>query len=272
VSSLRPVTFLSDYGRDDDFVGVCHAVMLKLVPDLRLIDITHGLPRHRVRPAALVLRNTLPYTPAGVHLSVVDPGVGTERRPVAIRLVEEERILIGPDNGVLSLAAELFGGAAEAVDLTLSPFRLEPLSATFHGRDIFSPVAARLAEGVTLPEAGEPIEPDDLNRLELPRPEIGADRVTGHALYVDRFGNIALNITQADLEGTGIKVGQALEIKSRDERFHGSFARTFADVRHGEILLYEDSYWTLALAINRGNASRTMRLEPDDAVTITPLQ
>jgi S-adenosylmethionine hydrolase len=268
----RPVTFLSDYGRDDDFVGVCHAVMLRIAPDLRLIDLTHGLPRHRVRPAALVLRNTLPYTPAGVHMAVVDPGVGSERRPVAVRLVEDDRILIGPDNGVLSLAAERFGGAAEAVDLTLSPFRLEPLSATFHGRDIFAPVAARLAERVTLAEAGETFDPDDLNRLELPRPDIAPGRVTGHVLYVDRFGNVALNIVQSDLEGSGIKAGQPIEIQSRDERFFGSFARTFADVRHGEILLYEDSYWTLALAINRGNASRTMRLTPDDAVTITPLK
>jgi S-adenosylmethionine hydrolase len=198
--------------------------------------------------------------------------VGSERRPVAVRAVEEDRVLVGPDNGVLSLAAERFGGAAEAVDLSLSPFRLEPLSATFHGRDLFSPVAARLAQGVTLAETGEPFDPDDLTRLRLPRPQISPGRVTGHVLYVDRFGNVALNIEQSDLEGSGIKAGQAIEIQSRDERFYGGYARTFADVRHGEILLYEDSYWTLALAINRGNASRTMRLEPDDAVTITPLK
>lgn len=268
----RPITFLSDYGRDDDFVGVCHAVMVKLVPEIRLIHLTHGLPRHRVRPAALVMRNTLPYAPPGIHMAVVDPGVGSERRPVAIRLAEEERVLIGPDNGVLSLAADRFGGPQEAVDLTLSPFRLEPLSATFHGRDIFAPVAAHMAAGASLSEAGEPVDPKTLVSLELPRPEIGPGRIRAHALYVDRFGNVALNVVQSDLEGTGFRVGESVEIQASDQRFYGRFARAFADVRPGEILLYEDSYWTLALAINRGNASRTLRLEADDPVTLTPIE
>src|SRR5215203_4698191 len=164
------LTFLSDYGHGDDFVGVCHAVVARIAPDARVIDITHGIERHDVRTGAMVLRNTLPFAPAGVHLAVVDPGVGTERRAVAVRCAEEDRVLVGPDNGLLSLAWELLGGVVEAVDISRSRHRLEPLSATFHGRDLFAPVGAALAAGEPFPEAGDPIDPAELTALELPEP------------------------------------------------------------------------------------------------------
>jgi S-adenosylmethionine hydrolase len=163
--TARPISFLSDYGHEDDFVGVCHGVMARIAPEARVIDVTHGIPRHNVRAGALVLRNALPYMPAGVHLAIVDPEVGAERRAVAIRCAEEDRLLVGPDNGVLSLATERFGGAVEAMDVGRSPWRLEPVSATFHGRDIFAPVTARLAGGSPLAEAGEPCDVDSLARL-----------------------------------------------------------------------------------------------------------
>src|SRR5207244_4090025 len=143
---MPTVTFLSDYGYEDEFVGVCHGVIARICPDARVIDITHGIPRHDVRSAALVLRNTLPYMPPGVHLAVVDPEVGAERRAVAVRTAADagpERLLVGPDNGLLALAADGMGGAVEAVDVGRSAWRLEPVSATFHGRDMFAPVAAR---------------------------------------------------------------------------------------------------------------------------------
>src|SRR5919107_1326696 len=162
------VTFLSDYGYEDDFVGVCHAVIARLAPDARIIDLSHGLPRHQVRPAALALRNALPYTPPGVHLAVVDPEVGAERRAVALRTAEDDRLLVGPDNGLLLPAAERFGGVVEAVEISSSPWRLEPVSATFHGRDLFAPVAARLALGEALADAGTPMSPGELVLLELP--------------------------------------------------------------------------------------------------------
>src|SRR3954449_2807148 len=141
------VTFLSDYGHLDEFVGVCHGVIARLAPDVRVIDVTHGIARHDVRAGALVLRDALPYAPPGVHLAVVDPEVGGRRRAVALACAEEERILVGPDNGLLTLAAERFGGVVEAIDIGHSPHRLEPVSATFHGRDHFAAVAARLAPG-----------------------------------------------------------------------------------------------------------------------------
>src|SRR4051794_4935824 len=139
------LTFLSDYGLLDEFVGICHGVIARLAPEVRVIDVSHGVARHDIRAGALALRGALPYTPPGVHLAVVDPEVGGRRRAVALRCAQEDRILVGPDNGLLCLAAEAFGGVVEAVEIGRSPHRLEPVSATFHGRDIFAPVAARLA-------------------------------------------------------------------------------------------------------------------------------
>src|SRR3954462_1244656 len=164
----RPITFLSDYGLHDEFVGVCHGVVARIAPAARVIDLTHGIARHDVRTGALVLRRALPYCPAGVHLAVVDPGVGAGRRGLALRTTEEDRILVGPDNGLLSLAAQRFGGIAEVVDVARSPHRLDPVSATFHGRDVFAPVAAHLAAGAELADAGDPIDPDEIVRLDMP--------------------------------------------------------------------------------------------------------
>src|SRR6476620_1549872 len=187
--------------------------MARIAPEARVIDITHGIPRHNVRAGALVLRNALPYMPAGVHLAVVDPEVGAERRGVALRTAEEERLLVGPDNGLLSLAAERFGGAVEAIDIGRSPWRLEPVSATFHGRDIFAPVAARLAGGEPLAEAGDPFDPDDLEAIHLPSPRRDGDALVAHALAVDRFGNAQLDVTHEDLAGSGLRLGRPCELQ-----------------------------------------------------------
>ncbi|MGZ8665797.1 MAG: SAM hydrolase/SAM-dependent halogenase family protein, partial [Solirubrobacterales bacterium] len=167
----RTITFLSDYGYSDEFAGVCRAVMARIAPDSRIIDVTHGVRRHAVRQGAILLANSLPHAEPGVHLAVVDPGVGSERRPVAL-LANEDRILVGPDNGVLAPATAALGGAREAVDLSASQFRQEPFTATFHGRDLFAPISARLAAGAALSEAGEPLDPSTLTALELPRPRI----------------------------------------------------------------------------------------------------
>ena len=262
------VTFLSDYGLVDDFVGVCHGVIARIAPEARVLDVTHGIPRHNVRAGALVLRNALPYLPAGVHLAVVDPEVGAERRAVAIRCAEEDRLLVGPDNGLLWLAAERFGGAVEAVDVGRSPWRLEPVSATFHGRDIFAPVAAHLAAGERLAEGGDPAEPDGLARLELPRPRVEGQALVAHALAIDRFGNVILDASHTDLDGSGIRLGRPLELAVGDRRYTAWYAVTFADVRPGEILVYQDAYRTLAVAVNRGSAARMLEVEPDDELRI----
>jgi S-adenosyl-L-methionine hydrolase (adenosine-forming) len=263
------VTLLTDYGRDDDFVGVCHGVIRSIDPDVQIVDITHGIRRYAVRQGAIVLRNTLPYMPVGVHVAVVDPQVGTERRAVALRTADG-RILVGPDNGLLSLAWERCGGVEMAVDVTRSPHRLEPVSATFHGRDIFAPVAARLAAGAELADAGDPLEPEALAAVDLPAPRHEDGGIVAHALVMDRFGNAGLNVDHDDLAGSGITLGGGVELEVGGERYLATYAQTFADVKPGELLVYQDAYRTLAVAINRGDAAGTLALRPDVEVRLRP--
>ncbi len=264
------ITFLSDYGLEDDFVGVCHGVMATICPEARVIDITHGVQRHDVRAGAVVLAATLPYMPIGVHLAVVDPGVGGERRAIAVRLAGG-RVLVGPDNGLLAPAAEGGGGVAEAAEITTSPFRLEPVSATFHGRDIFAPVAARLAAGAALSDAGEPCDPQALVKLETTRPRRESGALVGHALYVDRFGNVGLDVGHDDLADSGVKLGRRVQVTVSSGTPHeAQVGRTFADVGSGALLLYEDSYRRLALAVNHGNAAERLGLGIEDEIRISP--
>ncbi len=263
------VTLLTDYGRGDDFVGVCHGVIRQIHPDADIVDITHGIERYAVRQGALVLRNTLPYMPVGVHVAVVDPQVGTERRAVALR-TGDGRILVGPDNGLLSLAWERCDGVDLVVDITRSPHRLEPVSATFHGRDIFAPVGAWLARGAELADAGDPLDPETLARVELPQPREEAGAVVAHALVIDHFGNVGLNVGHDRLAGTGITLGGRVDVEAHGERYVAIYAQTFADVSPGELLVYQDAYRTLALAINRGDAAGTLALGPDDEVRLRP--
>jgi len=235
-------------------VGTCKGVIKRISPEAEIIDITHGIRPQHVLQGALVLANTLPYMPVGVHLAIVDPGVGGTRRPVALR-GGDGRVFVGPDNGLLLVAAERLNGVEEAVELANESYMLHPVSATFHGRDIFSPAAAHIAAGVALGEFGPSIEPDDLTRLELPRPEVAARRVRATVLYIDRFGNVQLNLTSADLAELGIVPGTTVEVEAGFERYYAVAARTFAEVRRGDIVLYEDAYRNVALAINHGNAA-----------------
>lgn len=262
----RPISFLSDYGLDDDFVGVCHGVMACVAPASRVIDVSHGVPRHDIRSGALLLRRALPYLPAGVHLAVVDPKVGTERRAVALRTAEEDRLLVGPDNGLLSLAAQRFGGVVEAVDVTRSVHRLARVSATFHGRDLFAPVAAALAGGAALEEAGDPIDADEVVSLHMPLAEVDTDGLVAHAIAFDRFGNVTLDVEHEELTSAGLRLGRATGVNAHS----AVYAVTFADVPPGELLLYEDAYRTLALAVNRGSARDHLGLALDDVVRIVP--
>ncbi len=263
------VTLLTDYGRDDDFVGVCHGVIRQIHADAEIVDITHGIERYAVRQGALVLRNTLPYMPVGVHVAVVDPQVGTERRALALS-TGDGRVLVGPDNGLLSLAWERCEGVDRAVDITSSPHRLEPVSATFHGRDIFAPVAAHLAAGAELADAGDPLDPETLQRVELPEPRDEDGAVVAHALVIDHFGNVGLNVDHDRLAGTGMTLGARVEVEALGESYSATYAHTFADVSPGELIVYQDAYRTLALAINRGDAAGTLGLAPDAEVRLRP--
>jgi S-adenosyl-L-methionine hydrolase (adenosine-forming) len=261
------ITFLTDFGLQDDFVGTCHGVMATIAPEARVIDVTHGIRPGHVLQGALVLANTVPYLPAGVHLAVVDPGVGSGRRALALRDVEG-RLYVGPDNGLLLPAADRFGGVAEAHELANADYSLQPISRTFHGRDLFSPAAAHLAAGVALGELGPPLARDELVRIEIPQPEVGQNRIRAVVLMIDRFGNIALNLRREQVEHAELAAGNRVELLCRGNRFFAVFARTFVDAPRGSLLLYEDSYGSLALAVSRGSAAQLLGVEEGGEIVL----
>ena len=271
MATPRPITFLSDYGYEDEFAGVCRAVISQIVPGAPVIDLSHGIARQDIRQGAIALANALPSCPPGVHLAVVDPGVGSDRRAVAIE-TSEARFLVGPDNGLLSRALDRLGGAQGAVELSRSPFRLEPVSATFHGRDLFAPVAAHLSLGARLEEAGESIDPESLATLDLPSPRVGSDEILAHAIHTDGYGNVTLNLDAAMLADGPLREGERLDVRAPDGRFEALWARTFADVPAGELLLFEDSSGAMALAVSGGSAAGLLNLEPDREVHLLPVR
>jgi hypothetical protein len=265
------ICFLTDFGLRDDFVGVCHGVIERIAPGTRVIDVTHGIPPQAVMQGALVLASTLPYLPVGVHLAVVDPGVGGIRRPLAIR-DREGRSFVGPDNGLLVPAAEL-AGIELAVEIANPAYALGSISRTFHGRDLFSPAAAHLARGVALEELGPPVHADALVRLDLPEPSLRAleGEVDATALYVDAFGNVALNLTREHLDEIGCVPGTRVEVDVDGERYFATATRTFGDAREGDVILYEDSYRNMSLAINRGSAAAVLRAAAGQPLTLRVL-
>ena len=261
------ITFLSDFGLQDDFVGTCHGVMKRIAPEAQIIDITHGISPQQVLQGALVLANTLPYMPRGVHLAVVDPGVGSGRRPLALADGEGRRY-VGPDNGLLLAAAERFGGVTAAHELANPEYALQPVSRTFHGRDLFAPAAAHLASGVSLDDLGPPIAADALVHLDLPQPELGSGEVVATPLYVDRYGNVQLNLTEEHLRHLGVSPGMRLELELDGRRRELVAARTFADAPAGTAILYEDSYGAVALAVSGGNAADALGARVGEPLSI----
>jgi S-adenosyl-L-methionine hydrolase (adenosine-forming) len=261
------ITFLSDFGLQDAFVGTCHGVMRRIAPDAQIIDITHGIPPQQVLQGALVLGNTLPYMPRGVHLAVVDPGVGSHRRALAVR-TGDGRLIVGPDNGLLLVAADALGGVDEAHELANPAYALASVSRTFHGRDLFAPAAAHLALGVAPAELGPPIDPQALVRLDLPEPDVGQNRIRATVLYVDHFGNVQLNLKRRHLEEAGVLPGVTVELELALERYYAIAARTFTDARRGDIILYEDSYGNVAIAISGGSAADLFGAGASDDVRI----
>ena len=264
-----PITFLTDFGLQDDFVGTCRGVIARIAPEAQVIDITHGIPPQHVLQGALVLANTLPYMPEGVHLAVVDPGVGTDRRAVALRS-GDGRLYVGPDNGLLVPAAEKLGGIDGCWQLANEDYMLAPVSRTFHGRDVFAPAAAHLARGLDPGELGPPLPPAELVRLEIPLPDVGSASLRATILYVDRFGNMQLNLTAADALSAGMSPGMRVELALPLERYYAVVASTFADARPGELILYEDSYGSLAIAINGGDAASTLQARAGDELRVAP--
>lgn len=261
------IVFLSDFGLQDEYVGTCHGVIFQIAPEARVIDVTHGIAPQSVLQGALVLANTLAYMPPAIHLAVVDPGVGSQRRALALR-TRDGRHLVGPDNGLLLPAADRAGGIDVAHELTSSEHALPSVSRTFHGRDLFAPAAAHLARGLAIAELGPPVDPDALVRLELPSPTVDARVIRATVLDIDRFGNIQLNIGRRHLTELGISPGTQVELEHLGERYYAVAARTFADARAGDLILYEDSYRWISLAISGGNAAQLFAVSPGTEILV----
>jgi S-adenosylmethionine hydrolase len=265
-----PISFLSDYGYDDEFAGVCRAVIARIAPDAVVVDLTHAVTPHSVAEGAAILARALPFAPVGVALAVVDPGVGSDRRAVAVRSAREGRLLVGPDNGLLAEALDEAGGATEAVDLAFSPVRLDPVSATFHGRDVFAPVAAHLAVGAELRDVGDEIDADTLAPSPLPGPQVVPSGILAHVVTIDRFGNVALDVRPARFPDTGLRRGRPVEVLIGGTARRAAHGDTFSDVAPGELILHEDSWASLALAVNLGSAAAELGLNVGDEVTLRP--
>jgi len=264
---FRFIIFLTDFGLQDDFVGTCHGVIKSIAPDAEIIDITHGIEPRRVLQGAMTLADTIPYMPLAVHLAVVDPGVGTDRRAIAVE-DESGRLYVGPDNGLLLPAAERMGGIARAHQITNPAYTMKEVSPTFHGRDVFSPAAAHLALGVPIEKLGPRLELTELVRLDIPKPVARHGRIKATVVDTDRFGNMQLNLRNEHLEALGLSVGTQIELEHGGERYYAITARTFSDARRGDIMLYEDSFQNLAVAISGGDAANMFGAAPGDKITI----
>jgi S-adenosyl-L-methionine hydrolase (adenosine-forming) len=260
------ITFTSDYGLEDHFVGVCHGVMARVAPRARVIDVSHGVAAQDVRQGAMVLAQAVPYLPRAVHLAVVDPGVGSGRRMVAVGAGGQA--LVGPDNGLLVWAAEALGGVDRVYELREPAYRLAPVSATFHGRDVFAPAAAHLAAGVDPGELGPEVDPGGLVRLERTGARVDGDRVGASVVAVDHFGNLALDLRRDDLERAGVALGDPVEVRVGGRAHRLVFGETFASVPAGELVLHEDSFGSLAVAVNLGRAAERLGAGPGDPVEV----
>lgn len=266
----RFVSFLSDYGHTDEFVGVCKSVMLSLAPDLQIVDITHDLPVHDVRAGALTLVRAAQYLPdGGIVLAVVDPGVGTDRRLVAVEV--EQGILLGPDNGLLAPAVAILGGAQRVVSLTSTEHQLPAPGPTFAGRDVLAPAAAHLAAGVDPSELGDEVDAAGLvpGLVSLPRHDEGG-AIYGEVWWIDRFGNCQLNIDPDELRAHGAEPGGTLEVRFGDQVRSVRWVHTYADAKPSELVLLVDSYGLASLALDRASAAAECTLEPASAVTLVP--
>ncbi len=267
----RPfVSLLSDFGARDPSAAILHGVILSIAPDAQIIDISHEVRKFAISDGALLLWCALPYLPVGAHVAVVDPGVGTNRRPIAMR-VERGDILIGPDNGLLLAAADRLGGIVEARLLESAAHRLAVVSTSFHGRDIFAPAAAHLAAGTPLDRLGPTIEAAQLHRSPIPDAVIEPGCLRSSIIYVDTFGNIKLAGLRDDLETAvgPLAPGDGLALTlAGDQVYAIRWRGTFGDAEPGELLLYEDSYGRICLAMNQGDAAANLAAEEDADVTI----
>ncbi len=263
---FRYLSFLTDYGLEDGFVAACHGVAARIAPHATIIDVTHLVPPGDIRRGAAVLAQTVPYLPPAVHVAVVDPGVGTQRRGVAVQAGGS--VFVGPDNGLLSWAVASSGGAAHAYSLTNRELWLSQVAATFHGRDIFMPVAAHLVADAEPAAAGEEIDVGDLVTLPAPERAVRGSTAEGEVLTVDRFGNIQLTITSSDAAAIGLRPGDAAQLQLGRHRLTVPYRDMFGAVGAGELVAYADSAGLVSIAVNGGDAAQRLGLPPGARVSI----
>lgn len=259
--------FLSDYGLGDEFVGICHAVIARIAPEARVVDLTHGIPPGDIARGAHVLADSVAYVPEGaVFFAVVDPGVGTTRLPLAVRAAES--FLVGPDNGLLSLAWEALGGVTRVHVIESDRVMLRPISATFHGRDVFAPAAAHLAAGLPLDHVGHELDPSQLRRVVAPGATSVAGSVGCKVIGIDRFGNVQLSARAEDLLHAQIDSLAYFEVSTSSGPLSARRVQTFGEAPTGAPAVIVDSTGRLALVVNGGSAAETLGLEVGDPVEV----
>ncbi len=262
-----PISFLSDFGHNDEFVGVVHGVLAKLAPDSRVIDVSHGIPRGNVRAAALSLTRSIQYLPDGVALVVVDPGVGSKR--AALALSTEWGFFVGPDNGVLSPAVAMVGGASRIVSIENPEVMIPSPGETFHGRDVFAPAAALLASGeAALEDLGREMTPDEVQPMLLPLPDQQTERIVGEVWWVDGFGNAQTNIGPDDLSLVGVFPGEFVSLRVGASLHSILWAAAYSEVDEGQPLIHVDSAGLIAIAVRGGRAEEHFGLGEGVAVTL----
>lgn len=267
--SLRydTISFLSDYGRTDEFVGVVHSVIHQLCSGVRIVDITHEVAPYDVRAGGLTLARSVQYLAPGVVMAVVDPGVGSIRRPIAVEVGDGASVLVGPDNGVLAPAVAMVGGATRAVWLNNAEHHLEAPGPLFDGRDVFAPVAARLCGGVPFDDLGDLIEPAGLYPGVFPISEVTDDGVNAEVLWIDRYGNAQLNVDPSEIE----PLGEVFEVRVDGRTRSARRAHHFSEVGTGALGLVTDSYGFVAIVCDRASAAEELSLEPGDQLVLVPL-
>ena len=263
-----PVSFLSDFGHDDEFVGVVHGVIARIAPEVRVIDVTHGVRRGDVHGGALALTRAVQFMPDGVFLAVVDPGVGTARRAIAART--PVGYFVGPDNGLLAPAVAMVGGADRIVSLEDPRFRLPSVGATFHGRDVFAPAAAVLASSqAALEDLGPVLPPETITPLMVPLSEqVGNGGVKATVLWIDSFGNIQFNIASEDLVALDLAPGDDVRVAFGMVDHRIRWGDTYGSVEEGEAVIHVDSHGQIALGVRAGRAVDDFPLHVGDSAVI----
>jgi S-adenosylmethionine hydrolase len=260
------ISFLSDFGHDDEFVGVVHSVIRSISPATRVIDVTHGIAPHDTRAGGLALARSAPYLARGVVIAVVDPGVGTDRRPVAVEVGGGSSILVGPDNGLLAPAVGLVGGATAAVELTNPEYLLVRSGSTFDGRDVFAPAAAHLCNGVPMTDLGRVIDPAGLLPGVLPVCHQDGDDLVGEVLWIDRFGNCQLNIGPDDIG----HLGTVVQLVIGDQVRTAEQVTGYDDIPAGRLGLMVDSSGLVAIAVARASAAAELGVAEGTQVRLRP--